>query len=115
MDRWIGFIGINAMRQGVARNLIKVGFEVCGCDVRAVSVAAFVEHGGKGCDAPAQFSAQYDVAIKLVDLGDSGGVTSNGLFAGHWNCQAKSQHDLHGCVLYIPGKLDPGRYRQLKV
>ncbi len=54
MDRWIGFIGINAMRQGVARNLIKVGFEVCGCDVRAVSVAAFVGHGGKGCDAPAR-------------------------------------------------------------
>jgi putative dehydrogenase len=66
MGKSVGVIGLGAMGQGVAKNLIKAGFEVFGCDVRAESVAAFVEHGGKGCDTPAQLGAQCDVVITLV-------------------------------------------------
>lgn len=62
----VGVIGLGAMGQGVAKNLIKAGFEVFGCDVRAESVAAFVEYGGKNCDTPAQLGAQCDVVITLV-------------------------------------------------
>src|SRR5271168_3625266 len=66
MGKSVGVIGLGAMGQGVAKNLIKAGFEVFGCDVREESVAAFVGHGGKRCDTPAQLGAQCDVVITLV-------------------------------------------------
>jgi 3-hydroxyisobutyrate dehydrogenase len=62
----VGVIGLGAMGIGVARNLLRAGFEVHGCDVRSPSVAAFVESGGAACDTPAQLGARCDVVITLV-------------------------------------------------
>jgi len=35
----VGVIGLGAMGQGVAKNLIQAGFEVYGCDVREARAA----------------------------------------------------------------------------
>ena len=66
MRKSVGVIGLGAMGQGVARNLIQAGFEVYGCDVREESVAAFVASGGKACVTPAALGAQCEVVVVLV-------------------------------------------------
>ncbi|WP_050455097.1 L-threonate dehydrogenase [Candidatus Burkholderia verschuerenii] len=62
----VGVIGLGAMGQGVAKNLLDAGFDVYGCDVRRESLATFAEHGGKPCETPAQLGAQCDVVITFV-------------------------------------------------
>lgn len=66
MSRCVGVIGLGAMGQGVANNLIKAGFTVYGCDLRRDAVEAFVRQGGKACASPAVLGAQCDVVIVLV-------------------------------------------------
>ncbi|MBY4867671.1 NAD(P)-dependent oxidoreductase [Burkholderia anthina] len=66
MSRSVGVIGLGAMGQGVANNLIKAGFTVYGCDVRRDAVEAFVRQGGNACTSPAVLGAQCDVVIVLV-------------------------------------------------
>lgn len=66
MSRCVGVIGLGAMGQGVASNLIEAGFTVYGCDLRHDLVEAFVRQGGKACASPAMLGAQCDVVIVLV-------------------------------------------------
>lgn len=62
----VGVIGLGAMGQGVAKNLLAAGFDVYGCDVREASLALFVAQGGKRCETPAQLGAECDVVIIFV-------------------------------------------------
>lgn len=66
MGRSVGVIGLGAMGQGVAANLIEAGFDVYGCDLRQDAVETFVERGGSACETPAALGAQCDVVIVLV-------------------------------------------------
>lgn len=66
MGRSVGVIGLGAMGQGVAANLIEAGFDVYGCDLRQDAVETFVERGGRACETPAALGAQCDVVIVLV-------------------------------------------------
>ncbi|CAM2162016.1 putative L-threonate dehydrogenase [Paraburkholderia sacchari] len=66
MRRSVGVIGLGAMGQGVADNLIKAGFTVYGCDLRREVLDAFAARGGKACTSPAMLGAQCDVVIVLV-------------------------------------------------
>jgi L-threonate 2-dehydrogenase len=62
----IGFVGLGAMGQGQARNLVKAGFEVAGCDVDPARVASFVAAGGTGAASPAEAARDAGLFIVLV-------------------------------------------------
>jgi putative dehydrogenase len=64
--RRVGLIGLGAMGQGVARNLLRAGFEVHGCDVRAEAREAFTRAGGRAAATQAEVGAACDVMIVLV-------------------------------------------------
>lgn len=62
----VGVIGLGAMGMGVAQSLLRAGFEVHACDMRADAVQKIVEGGGHRADSPAALGAQVDVLIVLV-------------------------------------------------
>ncbi|UFH51132.1 NAD(P)-dependent oxidoreductase [Pseudomonas sp. KNUC1026] len=62
----VGVIGLGAMGLGIARSLLRSGFNVHACDVRESVVQAFSDEGGVGCASPAQLAAACDVVITVV-------------------------------------------------
>lgn len=66
MTKNVGVIGLGAMGQGVARNLMQAGFAVYGCNVRAEILAQFASAGGIACASPAELGAHCAAVIVLV-------------------------------------------------
>jgi len=66
MSRNVGVIGLGAMGMGVARSLLRGGFNVHACDVRREVLDQFVAVGGTACASPAELGAQCDVVVTLV-------------------------------------------------
>lgn len=64
--RRVGVIGLGAMGMGVAQSLLRKGFEVHGCDVRADAVQKIVDAGGHRADSPAALGKLVDALILLV-------------------------------------------------
>ena len=64
--RRVGLIGLGAMGQGVARNLLRAGFEVHGCDVQPGACEALVGAGGTAQGNPAEIGAACEVVVVLV-------------------------------------------------
>lgn len=62
----IGFIGLGAMGQGMARNLLNAGYEVCGFDVRAEAVDQLRKDGGQAAATPAQAAEGAMVLVVIV-------------------------------------------------
>jgi putative dehydrogenase len=65
-DQQIGFVGLGAMGAGMARNLLKAGFAVTGCDRRATALEALVEAGGKAAANPAGAAARANLLFVMV-------------------------------------------------
>jgi 3-hydroxyisobutyrate dehydrogenase len=65
-DKSVGVIGLGSMGLGVARTLLKKGFEVHAYDVRRQVVKAFAKQGGVGATSPAEVGANASVLIVLV-------------------------------------------------
>jgi putative dehydrogenase len=83
--RRVGVIGLGAMGMGVAQSLLREGFEVHACDVRADAVQKIVDAGGHRADTPAELGKRVDAVIVLVVnaeqteavlFGDNGAATS---------------------------------------
>lgn len=64
--RRVGVIGLGAMGMGVAQSLLRKGFEVHACDVRADAVQKIVDAGGHRSDSPAALGKLVDALIVLV-------------------------------------------------
>jgi L-threonate 2-dehydrogenase len=64
--RRVGVIGLGAMGLGVAQSLLRKGFEVHACDVRADAVQKIVDAGGHRADSPAALGKLVDALIILV-------------------------------------------------
>jgi len=64
--RRVGVIGLGAMGMGVAQSLLRKGFEVHACDVRADAVQKIVDAGGHRADSPAGLGKLVDALIILV-------------------------------------------------
>lgn len=62
----VGVIGLGSMGLGVARSLLRAGFETHAFDVRSDVVASFAEEGGVAAKTPAEVGARVDVLIVLV-------------------------------------------------
>ncbi len=65
-----GVIGIGDMGSGLAKNLMKHGFEVHGWDLKPDRMAAFVDMGGKACANAGEVGAQADAVFVMVMKGD---------------------------------------------
>lgn len=65
-----GVIGLGDMGSGIARNLIKNGFEVAGLDLSADRMTAFAEMGGKPAASAAEVGANADAVFVMVMNGD---------------------------------------------
>ncbi len=62
----VGVIGLGAMGMGVAQSLLRGGFAVHACDVRADAVRKIVDAGGHRADSPAALGKLVDALIILV-------------------------------------------------
>ncbi len=62
----VGVIGLGAMGLGVARSLLRAGFQVHACDVREAVVQQFASEGGIPCATPATLGERCEVVITLV-------------------------------------------------
>jgi len=85
MSRKVGVIGLGAMGLGVARSLLRAGFQVHACDVRQDVLNKFAEEGGVACANPAEMGRAVDVVVTLVVnaaqtetvlFGDNGAVST---------------------------------------
>ncbi|MDE0698175.1 MAG: NAD(P)-dependent oxidoreductase [Boseongicola sp.] len=65
-----GVIGLGDMGSGIARNLIKNGFEVTGLDLSAERMTAFADMGGKPAASAAEVGANADAVFVMVMNGD---------------------------------------------
>ncbi len=62
----VGVIGLGAMGMGVAMSLLREGFEVHACDVRAEAVQKFVDAGGIAAASPAAMAPLVEVLLTVV-------------------------------------------------
>ncbi len=62
----VGVIGLGAMGMGVAMSLLREGFEVHACDVRAEAVQKVVDAGGIAAASPAAMAPLVDVLLTVV-------------------------------------------------
>jgi 3-hydroxyisobutyrate dehydrogenase len=62
----IGFAGLGAMGGGMAKNLVKHGFEVYGFDVYQPLVESFVQAGGKAAKSPREAAEKADFFVSMV-------------------------------------------------
>jgi 3-hydroxyisobutyrate dehydrogenase len=62
----IGFAGLGAMGGGMAKNLVKEGFEVTGYDVYQPLVDSFVEAGGRAAKTPKEAASNADFFVSMV-------------------------------------------------
>lgn len=66
MSRNVGVIGLGAMGLGVARSLLRAGFAVHACDVRAQVLESFAAESGIACATPAELGGKCDVVVTVV-------------------------------------------------
>jgi 3-hydroxyisobutyrate dehydrogenase-like beta-hydroxyacid dehydrogenase len=68
--RKVTVIGLGDMGSGLAKNLIKAGFEVSGFDLSADRLASFEKMGGKPADSVAKAARGAEAAFVMVMNGD---------------------------------------------
>ena len=66
MSEKVGFIGLGIMGLGMARNLLKTGFDVTVWNRTFSKAEAFAKEGGKAAASPADLAAECDVIIVCV-------------------------------------------------
>ena len=65
----VGVIGLGDMGSGIARNLIKAGFETRGFDLSEQRMAAFIEMGGTPAASAREVGASADAVFVMVMTG----------------------------------------------
>jgi 3-hydroxyisobutyrate dehydrogenase-like beta-hydroxyacid dehydrogenase len=85
MAETIGFIGLGAMGDGMARNLLKAGYALVVNDIDSTKVAAIVAAGAKAAATPADVARQSVRTITMVETTDQTEdviVGTNGVIEG---------------------------------
>jgi 3-hydroxyisobutyrate dehydrogenase len=84
MSERVGFIGLGIMGGGMARNILKAGFELRVWNRSSPRMEALAAEGAIATDSPAQLASQSDIIISCVSdtpdveqviLGDQGVIT----------------------------------------
>ncbi|WEL68778.1 NAD(P)-dependent oxidoreductase [Pseudomonas sp. CBSPCGW29] len=96
----VGVIGLGAMGLGIARSLLRNGFNVHACDVRETVTQQFASEGGVACSSPAQMAGECDVIITVVVNAEQ---TETVLFGEHSAAAALRPGSLViGCATVAP-------------
>jgi len=66
VDSQVGVIGLGAIGSGVARTLLRAGFETHGCDLRTEILRAFAAEGGVACPDPAAMASRCRILLIFV-------------------------------------------------
>ncbi|MEO9459548.1 MAG: NAD(P)-dependent oxidoreductase [Lentilitoribacter sp.] len=66
----VGIIGIGDMGSGIAKNLIKNGYETWGYDLIATRMSAFEKMGGQPAQSIAEVGTHADIVFIMVMTGD---------------------------------------------
>ena len=66
MSETLGFIGLGIMGRGMARNLLKAGFDLCVWNRTAGRMEALAEAGARTAASPADLARQCEVVITCV-------------------------------------------------
>lgn len=66
MNESVGFIGVGIMGQGMARNLLKAGFDVTVWNRTTSRMGSLVEAGASAGQSPADVAAKCDIIITCV-------------------------------------------------
>lgn len=66
MSERIGFIGLGIMGQGMSRNLLKAGFELCVWNRTASKMKILAADGAASAENPADLAANSDIIITCV-------------------------------------------------
>ncbi|MDC0056914.1 NAD(P)-dependent oxidoreductase [Alphaproteobacteria bacterium] len=66
----IGVVGLGDMGSGLAKNLIKNGFDTIGLDISEKRTQAFIEMGGKAAQTLKEVGAYSDAVFVMVMTGD---------------------------------------------
>lgn len=104
--RKVAVIGLGSMGMGVARSLLRAGFDVAGCDPRPEAVAVLAAEGGRAAATPGE-AAQGATAVFSVVL--NGAQTETVLF-GDGGCAAVMAP---GAVFVSMATLSPDLARDL--
>ena len=62
----VGVVGLGAMGKGIAQSLLRAGFELHVCDVRAEAVHDLVALGAHAAESPAAMALQVDALLIVV-------------------------------------------------
>jgi len=62
----VGLVGLGAMGQGVAKNLLSKGYEVVGFDIRSEALKLFVEKGGRAAECLSGLGGECNTVISFV-------------------------------------------------
>ncbi|KAK4548252.1 hypothetical protein LTR36_010122 [Oleoguttula mirabilis] len=81
----VGFAGLGAMGGGMAKNLVKNGFQVTGFDVYQPLVDSFVEAGGKPAKTPKEAASNADFFVSMV----ANAAQNSGLLFDGGDCVVK--------------------------
>jgi 3-hydroxyisobutyrate dehydrogenase len=96
----VGVIGLGAMGLGIARSLLRNGFNVHACDVREAVTQQFASEGGVACSSPAHMAGECDVIITVVVNAEQ---TETVLFGEHSAAAALRPGSLViGCATVAP-------------
>ncbi len=66
MSERVGFIGLGIMGRGMARNLLRAGFDLCVWNRTAAKMEEFAKAGARTAADPADLAAQSDIIITCV-------------------------------------------------
>ena len=61
-----GFIGLGAMGQGMALNILKAGIDLTVCDLNADAVQVLTKTGAGSCESPKQLADTVDTVFLCV-------------------------------------------------
>ncbi|MEJ2625649.1 MAG: NAD(P)-binding domain-containing protein, partial [Pseudolabrys sp.] len=65
----IGFIGLGNMGGPMARNLLKAGHQVTGCDIVPAALEAHVAAGGQAAASATDAARDADVVVSMLPSG----------------------------------------------
>jgi len=65
-EKTVAIIGLGSMGLGMARSLLRAGFDVAGFDLAATTLDRFAADGGRKANSPASAAKEADIVISVV-------------------------------------------------
>jgi putative dehydrogenase len=103
----VGVVGLGDMGSGLAKNLIKNGFESTGFDLSSARLNAFVEMGGRAASTVAEVGQNADAVFVMVMNGDQ----AKSVILGP---KGLASHMSNGAVVILTSTIKPREAREIE-